>query len=54
MIRNLCAQEVFDTRVGAALLAATSDTALRALEHKDLRDRVRADILRQLILSQIQ
>lgn len=54
MIRNLCAQQVFDTKVGASLLAATSDTALMALEQKQTRDRVRADILRQLILSQME
>ena len=53
MLRNLCATRAVETDVAAVMRAALSDRALTGIEDKALRDRVRADLLRQLVLSRM-
>ena len=53
MIDNLCATRTVEPGTAAAMQAAVSAQALAGIEDKAQRDAVRADILRQLVLSQM-
>lgn len=53
MIDNLCATRAVESGTAAAMQAAVSAQALAGIENKVQRDAVRADILRQLVLSQM-
>ena len=53
MLQNLFDHRAIDENTSAAMMAATSSAALHHIQDKTLRDIVRADILRQLILSQM-
>ena len=51
MIRNLADVQAVDPTVAAVMFAAVSRQALAAVADKDKRDAVRADVLRQMVLS---
>ena len=53
MIDNLCATRAVEPGTAATMQAAVSAQALAGIEDKAKRDAVRADILRQLVLSQM-
>ena len=53
MLQNLFDRRAIDESTAAAMMAATSTPALNRIPDKSLRDMVRADVLRQLILSQM-
>lgn len=54
LLRNLCQRKLIDPPTAAAMYGAISAPALSAIESRALSERVRADIFRQLLLSQMQ
>ena len=54
MLRNLFASRQIPENTALMLVAAASNTPYGDIEDKVLRDRVRANVLRQLILSQME
>ena len=52
IITNLAESEAIDIAVGRAMLAAMEDKTLRAVP-QDLRGRVRADLLKQILIQMV-